>query len=346
MNISVVIPVHNSVPYLDHCLATVLPQLNDNDEVLLLENGSTDESWNLCEQYAAKDERIHAVDLGPCGVSSARNAGIRLAGSDWITFVDSDDYLAENALDRAHYWSEHDSADILCLDFLPTDGDGNVIEFDSPAHHSSEKQSHVPQELLVKSALRYAYYRNQAESYGFNHTTIWTCWAKFFRTGFLRENNILFPDDLMLCEDTFFMVHSYLKAKYVISFPDNIYRYRTNENSVSRKLHPRQLENNRKLRKLMYDLIRREDTDRTYRQELAVFLTRIFIEEGIYIKASGIFNRDEAISYTRDAMKELYMKNAVKRTGYSKLIAGKKNSLTYGYVLWCLKHRKERLYFK
>ena len=149
--ISVIVPVYKVESYLPRCIDSILAQTFTDFELILVDDGSPDNCGVICDEYAARDNRIHVIHKENGGVSSARNAGIRLAGSDWITFVDSDDYLAENALDRAHYWSEHDSADILCLDVLPTDGDGNVIEFDSPAHHSSEKQSHVPQELLVKN---------------------------------------------------------------------------------------------------------------------------------------------------------------------------------------------------
>ena len=346
MNISVVIPVHNSVPFLNSCLTSVLPQLDADDEVLLLENGSTDTSWDLCQEYAEKDMRIHTFNLGPCGVSHARNEGIKRAACDWIMFLDSDDQLSNDAFTEAHSWTLSEQADILSFGYVAIDGSDTVLEKDSTDHPASDAPINVPAHILVKSALRFARFGKEAESFGFDHTTIWTCWAKFFRRNFLLENEILFPEELILSEDTFFMVHAYLKADKVISYPKKIYRYRVNESSVSRNLQPKHLENNSHLRKKMYTLLRDIDTDRMYREELAAFLTRKFIEEITFLQDSHILTSDEAIDYIHKSMKPSYMACAIRRCGYINIISGKKSSLKYGYILWCLKHRKEFLLFK
>ncbi len=346
MNISVVIPVHNSVPFLNSCLSSVLPQLNADDEVLLLENGSTDASWEICEKYAENNTRIHAYNLGPCGVSHARNEGIRHASCNFIMFLDSDDLLTDDALTEAHTWSVFENADILSFGYMNIDGNGNVLEEDGSNASSSNTPITVPSQILVKSALRFARFGKEAESFGFDHTTIWTCWAKFFRRDFLLENKILFPEELILSEDTFFMVHAYLKADTILSYPKKIYRYRVNESSVSRNMQPKHLENNSHLRKKIYTLLRDTDADRIYRDELAAFLIRKFIEEILYIKESGSCKIEDAVDYIRKSLKPGYMKNALEMCGYTDIVPGKKNSLKYGYVLWCLKHGKETLFLR
>ena len=346
MNISVVIPVHNSVPFLDSCLSSVLPQLDADDEVLLLENGSTDASWNLCKDYAEKDTRIHAFTLGPCGVSHARNEGIRHASCDLIMFLDSDDLLTNNALSEAHSWSILEHADIFCFDFVNIDGNGTVLDENINDVTSTNTPVNVPSQVLVKSALRFAHFEKKAKSFGFNHTTIWTCWAKFFRRDFLLKHEILFPEDLIMSEDTYFMVHAYINAKTILSYSKKIYKYRINESSVSRNLQPSLLGNNSTLRKKIYTLIKELDTDRIYREELAVFLTRKLIEEVLYIKESRLFSLEDSVEYIHKSMRQRYMANAIELCGYTDIVPGKKNSIKYGYVLWCLKHGKETLFLK
>lgn len=346
MNISVVIPVHNSVPFLESCLSSLLPQLDAGDEVLLLENGSTDHSWDLCKEYSEKDTRIHAFNLGPCGVSHARNEGIQRAACDWIMFLDSDDWLSNDALAEAHSRSLCEQADILSFGYVAIDGNDTVFGEDSTVDPVSDAPINVPSRILVKSALRFARFGKEAESFGFDHNTIWTCWAKFFRRDFLLENEILFPEELILSEDTFFMVHAYLKVDTILSYPKKIYRYRVNESSVSRNLQPKHLENNSHLRKKMYTLLRDIDTDRMYREELAAFLTRKFIEEITFLQDSHILTSGEAVDYIHKSMKPSYMACSIRRCGYTNIISGKKSSLKYGYILWCLKHRKEFLLFK
>ena len=346
MNISVVIPVHNSVPFLESCLSSLLPQLDAGDEVLLLENGSTDHSWDLCKEYSEKDTRIHAFNLGPCGVSHARNEGIQRAACDWIMFLDSDDWLSNDALAEAHSRSLCEQADILSFGYVAIDGNDTVFGEDSTVDPVSDAPINVPSRILVKSALRFARFGKEAESFGFDHNTIWTCWAKFFRRDFLLENEILFPEELILSEDTFFMVHAYLKVDTILSYPKKIYRYRVNESSVSRNMQPKHLENNSHLRKKMYTLLRDIDTDRMYREELAAFLTRKFIEEITFLQDSHILTSGEAVDYIHKSMKPSYMACSIRRCGYTNIISGKKSSLKYGYILWCLKHRKEFLLFK
>ena len=162
----------------------------------------------------------------------------------------------------------------------------------------------------------------------------------------MLENNILFPEELILSEDTFFMVHAYLKADTILSYPKKIYRYRVNESSVSRNMQPKHLENNSHLRKKIYTLLRDTDADRIYRDELAAFLIRKFIEEILYIKESGSYKIEDAVDYIRKSLKPGYMKNALEMCGYTDIVPGKKNSLKYGYVLWCLKHGKETLFLR
>ena len=97
--ISVIVPVYNTEKYLDECIQSILNQSFTNFELLLIDDGSTDRSGAICDQYAAKDERVRVFHKENGGVSSARNVGLDEAKGEWIAFVDSDDYLLSNALD-------------------------------------------------------------------------------------------------------------------------------------------------------------------------------------------------------------------------------------------------------
>ena len=77
MSLSIIIPVHNTEKYLTECLDSVLPEINAEDEIILVENGSADHSWEICKRYAEKYNTVNAVQLGTAGVSKARNHGIK-----------------------------------------------------------------------------------------------------------------------------------------------------------------------------------------------------------------------------------------------------------------------------
>lgn len=99
--ISVVVPVYNVAPYLERCVQSVLRQTYKNLEVILVDDGSTDGSGELCDQLASADTRIHVVHQKNQGLSGARNTGIRLATGEYIAFIDSDDeWLFEDGLEE------------------------------------------------------------------------------------------------------------------------------------------------------------------------------------------------------------------------------------------------------
>ncbi|MDE6215506.1 glycosyltransferase [Bacteroides sp.] len=96
--ISVIIPVFNTEKYLNSCIGSILAQTYTNFELLLVDDGSTDKSGEICDVYATKDYRIHVIHQKNSGTASARYVGIKQAKGEYITFVDSDDELYPNAL--------------------------------------------------------------------------------------------------------------------------------------------------------------------------------------------------------------------------------------------------------
>ena len=99
---SIIIPVYNSEKALRRCLDSILAQTMTDYECLLIDDGSTDSSGRICDEYAAKDERFRVFHKENGGVSSARNVGLDNAKGEWITFVDSDDSVEESFLESLY----------------------------------------------------------------------------------------------------------------------------------------------------------------------------------------------------------------------------------------------------
>ena len=99
--LSIIIPVYNVAPYLRQCIESIINQ-ERNIEVILVDDGSSDESPSICDEYALKDNRIHVIHKQNGGVSSARNAGLDTANGEWIWFIDGDDYIADNVIKEIH----------------------------------------------------------------------------------------------------------------------------------------------------------------------------------------------------------------------------------------------------
>ena len=96
--ISVIVPVYNKEPYLHRCIDSILSQTFTDFELLLIDDGSTDRSGEICDAYAGKDKRVRVFHKENGGVSSARNKGIQKANGEWIIFLDADDYFLLDAL--------------------------------------------------------------------------------------------------------------------------------------------------------------------------------------------------------------------------------------------------------
>ena len=94
--VSVVVPIFNIFPYLEDCINSILEQTYDNIEIVLVDDGSTDDSGRLCEEYSEKYENIIVVHQVNAGLGMARNTGIRNAKGDYICFVDGDDYISKD----------------------------------------------------------------------------------------------------------------------------------------------------------------------------------------------------------------------------------------------------------
>lgn len=120
MKISVIIPVYNVEKYLKRCLDSIVNQTYKNLEIILVDDGSTDKSGNICDEYAAKDKRIIVIHKENGGVSSARNKGLDICIGDYISFIDSDDWIEEDFFE--YVVNNAKDNDLLIFDYYITNG--------------------------------------------------------------------------------------------------------------------------------------------------------------------------------------------------------------------------------
>ena len=126
--ISVVVPVYNIEEFLPECLDSVINQSYTNLEILVVNDGSTDDSLRVCNEYASKDERIQVISQENGGLSAARNTGIKIATGKYITFVDSDDYIHPDMIRVLYTKLMENNADMSVCQFTPVDENSAVIE--------------------------------------------------------------------------------------------------------------------------------------------------------------------------------------------------------------------------
>lgn len=122
--ISVIVPVYNTEKYLRKCIESIQQQTYQNIEILLIDDGSTDKSAEICDEYALKDSRIVVIHKKNGGHSSARNYGLDIAKGEYVFFVDCDDYIHESTLEILISKREISQADLVVCDYVWVDEDG------------------------------------------------------------------------------------------------------------------------------------------------------------------------------------------------------------------------------
>ena len=212
--LSVIIPVYNVENYLRRCLDSVLNQQLKDIEVLLIDDGSTDNSGNICDEYEKKDERIKTIHKENGGLSSARNVGIREATADFITFIDSDDWIALDIYKYAMELQEKKNADIVQFAF-------EKVYSESCGEKNLEIQC---REYDGKELIPCIYQNNTPISI--------SAWDKVYRKELFTDN--MYTENRIF-EDTLLMPKLLFKAgKVFISNKIGYYYYQQNSNSITK----------------------------------------------------------------------------------------------------------------
>lgn len=210
--ISVVIPIYNTAIYLEKCLESVKNQTYSNIEVLLIDDGSSDGSGNIADRYALQDSRFKVKHLINGGVSRARNTGIELASGKFITFIDSDDYVAENHIYNLFKGMTGKEGLSICNYWID--------ENDKIKKGIQEKRSgSIKKEILIEELMRvYG---------GFSSN-------KLFDLQFIKEKNIFYDVNIRYCEDLLYVLRYILLASGEILYSEvaTYYYFQREESAV------------------------------------------------------------------------------------------------------------------
>lgn len=147
--ISIIVPVYNVELYLRRCIDSILNQTFTDFELILVDDGSPDSSGKICDEYAESDERIKVIHKKNSGPASARNTGLDVANGEWITFVDSDDWINKEYLEKLYNSCKNNGVDISTCGFFQTEG--NEIEIERQKFNI---KLYNPEDLWIENQLR------------------------------------------------------------------------------------------------------------------------------------------------------------------------------------------------
>lgn len=209
--VSVIIPVYNVEPYIKKSVDSVLTQTYKNLEIILVDDGSTDDSGKICDEYAKQDDRIQVIHQKNGGLSAARNAGLKIMTGDLIGFLDSDDWIDSDFFEILVQKQVETNADIVIIGYKYVyEKDGKIITSNDPLVN----QSYNKEEALIALA------KGKIESH---------VWDRIFKKQLF--DGIEFPEGRNY-EDVSIMYRLFLKAEHISSYNCYKYNYLQRNNSI------------------------------------------------------------------------------------------------------------------
>ena len=210
--LSIIVPVYNVESYLEKCLDSLLGQTYSNISIICIDDGSTDKSPNILRNYAAADKRIRVITQANAGQSAARNVGLREVDTEFVTFLDADDYLEPDAYEKAMSLMQ-DDVDYVCFGTQITWGAYENMRASDEKYYSIKFKGKI-----------------QVTTRVLDHTDA-SLWNKIFRKSILDQYEIDFPENLRY-EDAYFFKLYGIRSKCAVYTQEKLHHYVRRENST------------------------------------------------------------------------------------------------------------------
>lgn len=210
MHLSIIIPIYNASSYLHSCLDSLLSQPIQDFELILVDDGSTDNSASICGAYVAKDERIKILHEPHKGVAHSRQLGLEQARGEYILYVDADDRVAPEMIADMYWTAINEKADIVICDYLELTHDGEVYRKQQPTLLSGVA---ILEDIL------------EGRLYG-------ALWNKMMRREWLLQTKASFPQCLTMREDLIFLSRCLPYASKIAYIPKAYYGYERRNTSA------------------------------------------------------------------------------------------------------------------
>jgi len=251
MLISIIIPVYNKEQYLNECIKSVIYQKYEDIEIIVINDGSRDNSENIIKEWSIIDNRIKFISQNNQGVARARNKGISLAKGKYIFFLDADDYLEKTAISKLVTNAKHTKSDIIVGNFYEITGK-QVVKKESFKNMLFNKYDLGLTETLL-------------EMFIVNNRHMARAGNKLYKLDFIKEFQITFADDV-IAEDRLFNLICYINKPVIQVVNEYTYFYNILDNSRSRSLSSNFYDQNISLLDYFYDYLKKESKLEQYKE--------------------------------------------------------------------------------
>ena len=225
--LSIIVPAYNIEQYLHQCVDSILAQTFSDFEVILVDDGSTDDTARICDTYEQKDTRIHVIHKKNGGLVSARKAGLLNAAGSYIGYVDGDDWVKEDMFQCLCEVASRENADIVICDFFQATDNCFI-----PVSHNMNGGI-FDKEKLDKDIFPIMLSKGDYFQFGFFPAV----WCKLFRKSLLLEHQLAVTEEIKMGEDAACFYPCMLEAEKVVYLKNNyLYFYRMRDTSISHSM--------------------------------------------------------------------------------------------------------------
>ncbi len=288
--ISIIIPVYNAEQYIDNCLKSLIGQTYKNIEIILVDDGSKDSSYDICLEYSKKYNFIKIFHKTNGGPSSARNLGISKASGDYICFVDSDDTVSEYYVEKLL----ENKADIVLGGFIEL-----INENKKNVKMCNSIQMFKDEEIYIK-------FLEASESDIFNSP-----WCKLYKRNIIEKNKLRYDESLRMGEDLEFNINYLKYCKSMIIIPDCLYYYNKNVvGSLTKKFEITRWDTEKKIYyeyKKIYEL---NNLYINYKSNIDCMLL-LGAKKTIYILCASTIKYGESIRYIKEIINDEELRKIV-----------------------------------
>ncbi|MFA7073714.1 MAG: glycosyltransferase [Endomicrobiaceae bacterium] len=248
--ISIIIPVYNAEEYLKQCLESVSTQTFKDFECICINDASTDNSLKILKKYSDTDERFKIITNINSGVSAARNAGLNSASARYLTFVDADDWISEDYLEKLYTSAIDNNADITVGHHVIYNNTDKVFKKES----NSKKMNSTYNNASSKNC------RNIQVIFKIANTSR-SVWCKLYKTDIIKNNRIYFFENIKIEEDFSFNVMAFLYAQKIVIADKELYVYRKQISSLTSNNGQLRIESLKSYITLTKELLKRNFND-------------------------------------------------------------------------------------
>lgn len=301
--ISVIVPVYNVEKYLYRCIGSILNQTFKDLEIILIDDGSKDRSGIICDEFKKKDNRIKVIHKKNEGLGLARNTGMDIATGDYITFVDSDDYISTTLVEDLYKGIVSNNVDTALGGFKKITNDDKILLEKIPEFNSYSEKN-VLEEFLPKLI---------GSSPEKSDSIKMSVWNGMYSRDIISKNKIKFPSEReFISEDIIFALEYYRFSKGVCILNNSNYYYRVNQNSLTKSYRKDRFEASKKIYQKELEMIREldiyEKSKLRLNRQFFIFVKKCISQENIKISH---LNYKQALNNIKKICNDQLLKNII-----------------------------------